>query len=593
MKTPKQLYPSERTIYHPELTACPICGGPLMLLNTLLWDKTVQTLDGVRSVASRPARCADPTCVGASMRLRSLAAQQVALPHSTFGYDVLVRIGWQRQTRCATYCEIHADLTPHILISPSQVRHLYQHAYLPLLACHQRQQTYRLSQATALHGGLVIALDGLAPEGGEPQLWCMRDLLTGLILRCGWLARQDQPAFEGFLQPLRELAWPILALVSDKQRGLLPAIASVLPTTPHQLCHIHYLRNLAEPLAAADSALSVKLRMAVRHELGELLRCDQPPDPQEPGVLTTTGVLLNAQCVAAHDPACPSMPPPDVAHCLASFQPTTGAGAALAPSEHHKRIGADVVTQLLRRTRFLLTLSGRPPLRLAGLESYTGLHDVLARSQRLLAHRHDEQLAQLVGGLHDALEPFGACVAEVQVGAGWLARISTVLAASPEPVTSAEQVADQLQRCLDQLASEPVSPALEGLRQHVQKVSRSYWPGLFHCYDNRHIPRTNNEMESLFRDTQRRVLRSTGQKGRTRRILHRSGAWELFGHPPSEAASLEALRQIAPSELADERQRMRLHAQRFRLHTRSARQTTARLNRLEQQWLDLPPTSTA
>lgn len=171
MKPPKRLYPSTRIISHPEVSACPVCGGSLMLANYVLWDKTIQTLDGVRSVASRPASCADPQCAGATMRLRSAAGQQVALPHTTYGYDVVVRIGWQRQTRCATYAEIHADLRPQIQIAESQVRRLYHQAYLPLLACHERQQAVRLTQAAEQHGGLVIALDGLAPEGGEPQLW--------------------------------------------------------------------------------------------------------------------------------------------------------------------------------------------------------------------------------------------------------------------------------------------------------------------------------------------------------------------------------------------------------------------------------------
>jgi hypothetical protein len=47
-------------IYHPELSSCLQCGGPLQLATYLLWDKTVQTLDAVLSVASRPAACADP-----------------------------------------------------------------------------------------------------------------------------------------------------------------------------------------------------------------------------------------------------------------------------------------------------------------------------------------------------------------------------------------------------------------------------------------------------------------------------------------------------------------------------------------------------
>src|SRR6266567_8361960 len=54
MRTPKRLYPEERIIYHPELLTCPHCGDLLVMWNYLAWDKTVQTLDRVLSLAARP-----------------------------------------------------------------------------------------------------------------------------------------------------------------------------------------------------------------------------------------------------------------------------------------------------------------------------------------------------------------------------------------------------------------------------------------------------------------------------------------------------------------------------------------------------------
>ena len=30
---------------------------------------------------------------------------------------------------------------------------------------------------------------------------------------------------------------------------------------------------------------------------------------------------------------------------------------------------------------------------------------------------------------------------------------------------------------------------------HFLKVFRSYWPGLFHCYDVEDLPRTNNDLD--------------------------------------------------------------------------------------------------
>ena len=66
---------------------------------------------------------------------------------------------------------------------------------------------------------MSVALDGLAPPGGEPHIGFMRDLSTGLTLRSGWRAQLEPPPFEAFLAPLRQLEGPILAVLSEKQTG--------------------------------------------------------------------------------------------------------------------------------------------------------------------------------------------------------------------------------------------------------------------------------------------------------------------------------------------------------------------------------------
>jgi hypothetical protein len=68
MRTRREFLPEQRIIYHTELSACPVCGGALMTYDYLIWDKTVQTLSSVLSVASRPSHCADSVCEGHSMR---------------------------------------------------------------------------------------------------------------------------------------------------------------------------------------------------------------------------------------------------------------------------------------------------------------------------------------------------------------------------------------------------------------------------------------------------------------------------------------------------------------------------------------------
>jgi len=126
---------------------------------------------------------------------------------------------------------------------------------------------------------------------------------------------------------------------------------------------------------------------------------------------------------------------------------------------------------------------------------------------------------------------------------------------------------------------------------YIQKTTFSYAPGLFHSYDIPGLPRTNNQCESTFRDLNRRLLRTTGQKGLTRRIIQRTGAWELLPCPDSLQATLQTLKHISPQDFQEERLRFRQHRDRFRLHTRSVKQSHAQLNRLEQRWANLPAKS--
>ena len=45
------------------------------------------------------------------------------------------------------------------------------------------------------------------------------------------------------------------------------------------------------------------------------------------------------------------------------------------------------------------------------------------------------------------------------------------------------------------------------------KVTESYWPGLFHCYDVADLPRTNNELEHCFGAVRYGERRASGRRG--------------------------------------------------------------------------------
>ena len=199
----------------------------------------------------------------------------------------------------------------------------------------------------------------------------------------------------------------------------------------------------------------------------------------------------------------------------------------------------------------------------------------------LLTHRPDPCLERLSQGISDALATFASDYQSLAEGAGWLRDIAAILEPPTDHQVTGEQVAQYLRIYLDDLGRLPdLSPRLDAFRQHLDKVSMSYWPGLFHCYDLRNLPRTDNSLESHFRDTKRQLLRTTGQKGQTRHAFQRTGAGELLPRPPTEVQRLTALRQVPQADLQEERQRFQQHQVRFRLHTRSTRRANAQINKL-------------
>lgn len=555
MRTQRELYSENRIVYVCELEGCPLCGEWLRTAYTSGW-KTVQTMSDVITIAERTKRCTNMGCSGNQRPWRSVQWQQIAPIACTYGYDVIAQIGWQRQMQRQTFHEIHLDLQARLCISEAEVRAIYHQRYLPLRACHERQEMDRLEGVVAEQGGLWLTLDGLAPEGGEAQLWLVRELRSGIVLRSGWMSQQDQGAFVNFLQPIAALGWPVRAVMSDKQRGLVPAVAEVFPDAKHAFCQIHYLNNAAAPVSEADEAMKISLRQGVRQEIGGLIRQEKV---EMAGVLTVTGGIPS--------PVIPKTASPD-----------------LVAQEQD-----DILQDLRRRIRYLLTLKGRPPFCLAGIAMFERLTEVKDCLERLMAKHSHPQLAQLHQGLQAALQAAQTDYTRLRQVADWLEQIADLLDPEGKPQRSADQVKQALFAYLQNIQTiSEHEPGLQPFFHTIQKTTLSYAPGLFYSYDTPGLPRTNNQCESTFRDLNRRLLRTTGQKGLTRRIIQRTGAWELLPRPDSVQDTLQTLNRISPQDFQEERQRFRQHRDRFRLHTRSEKQSHAQLSRLEQRWANLP-----
>jgi hypothetical protein len=64
---------------------------------------------------------------------------------------------------------------------------------------------------------------------------------------------------------------------------------------------------------------------------------------------------------------------------------------------------------------------------------------------------------------------------------------------------------------------------------HFVKVSRSYWPGLFACYDMAELPRTNNDLEQAFGSHRYHERRASGRKGASPSLVLRGSVKLIAG----------------------------------------------------------------
>ena len=99
----------------------------------------------------------------------------------------------------------------------------------------------------------------------------------------------------------------------------------------------------------------------------------------------------------------------------------------------------------------------------------------------------------------------------VQQAYTWLHQAAHLLAnAEQRDVTTLQQEYQVLLETMAQHQDElgALAPAVA----HFRKVTASYWDGLFHCYQVKDLPRTNNDLEQYFGTACHIERRVTGRK---------------------------------------------------------------------------------
>ena len=100
---------------------------------------------------------------------------------------------------------------------------------------------------------------------------------------------------------------------------------------------------------------------------------------------------------------------------------------------------------------------------------------------------------------------------DVQLGYAWVHRAAHILTNADKQTRAV--VRHTYEGLLTEMGQAPTSSeALATMLSTFRKVTASYWPGLFHCYDLPDLPRTNNELEQYFGSARYHERRATGRK---------------------------------------------------------------------------------
>ena len=435
----------------PVTVTCPHCRRPTRADYTNY--RTVSRLDGVLRLTLRVRRCHTADCPLRLRPYRPEAEGRLALPHHEFGLDILALVGRLRHAEHRSTTEIHRELVLRgVALAPRTVPNLLDR-YDELRALDATDPA-RFADQLAGQPNVVLALDGLQPDVGHEVLWVLRDCVSGQVLLARSLLSATQNDLAALLSEVRDaLPIPITAVVSDGQHSIRKAVKKALPDAAHQLCHFHYLREAARPIYEADRHAKKELKKRVR------------------------GVRKIEREVEAK-----------------------------ADEE------SEVVRGYCAAVRSALTDDGRPPLTAPGLK-LLGRLEAIRDSLEGLGRRR--VLPPPLGRLHRLLvkgltETAGLWPA-VRRDYAWVWRVAHVL--GNEEGLGGREVRRRLGRIVRGMsrAAKRDGPASGALR-HFVKVTRSYRPGLFHCYGSPDVPRTNNGLEQLFGSYRHHERRSSGRK---------------------------------------------------------------------------------
>jgi hypothetical protein len=238
--------------------------------------------------------------------------------------------------------------------------------------------------------------------------------------------------------------------------------------------------------------------------------------------------------------------------------------------------------------RALLQVKGQAPFNLAGLEVYETLAQIDRSLQRSLQHRADpllEEIHKMTQRRHLFEDTYQRLRRQQDYVLGLAEILDPPRTEQGTWTQTGAEVAQVVDHYLEGLrATQALYPEDEAIIEHMIRRTEAWAPGLFFCYDEGQIPRTNNGMERYIGALKRQRRRITGRKA-TADYLARHGPYLVF-HDASETTEeiLARFRDVSYDAFRQERERFReAHAVQSRIRS-FRRDSEGFLKRAETLW---------
>lgn len=368
------------------------------------------------------------------------------------GNDVLAKIGRLRYGDHLTRVQIQAVLFKEdgFEISDREVEYAFEW-YGQLVSGAIFKDKTLLGELRS-QGGVVLSLDGAEPMKGHEQVWLVRDTISGRTLRALSLRSTTAPDLQKLLEPVRDFlkreGLQVYGVISDAEKNIRKAVKKVFPGVRHQLCNLHYVQNLAEPLQKLDG----KLRSNLRKPFRKLRQVERD--------------------IQKH---------------------------ARGSSERSIQV-AKVLTNVCKIIQSILKDSAKPPFEPPGLRLYEKLVELgktlqeMAKTESHFCLETLLELLSVVKGYAEDAKWIGDFYEDIR-------QVGRTLFADGRTLRDAKRMLRELK---DAWKRELAGYQENGKNEQGQEILKSwlsttktYEPGLFHAFAEPRIPKTNNATESI------------------------------------------------------------------------------------------------